>query len=295
VRLPWQLRAQPVLEPWQRLSRQQPVLGETFGFLGLSGGDLRGFAFGLFLRLGSGFLGGGLFFGEALGFLGLCRSDLRGLFFSQRLGFGLGSGEHGGQTFGDGAFLGGDLLGFRLFLRQACGFLLCESLRLRGFFFGKLPGLDGGGGGLHGLKFQQGLRLGGGGGFFLGNACRFLGFQRGDACRFFFRERLGLGGFSFRDVGGGLRLHGGSELRDVVDQALAEFSGGGGQRGRGFIKHARLDFERLEFLGGVGKKGEEFGIELGGHCDGRKTGGDEWSEMGWCKVYLTADMTLMRR
>jgi len=47
---------------------------------------------------------------------------------------------------------------------------------------------------------------------------------------------------------------------------------------------AGLDLKRLEFLGGVGKKGEEFRIELGGHCDGRKMGGDEWSEMGWCKA-----------
>ena len=259
---------------------------ETFGFHGLSSGDLRGFAFGLFLGLGGGFLGGGLFFGEAFGFLGLCRSDLRSLFFSQRLRFGLGSGEHSGQTFGDGAFLGGNFLGFCLFLGKTCGFLLGQSLSLGGFLFSEFPGFDSGSGGLHGFKFEQSLRLGGRSGFFLSDACRLLGFQRGDTCRFFFRERLGLGFLPGCDVGGGLRLHGGSELRDVIDQLLAKFSAGGAQLRRGFIEHTGLDLKRLEFLGGVGKKGEEFRVELGGHCDGRKMGGDEWSEMGLCKAEM---------
>ena len=263
------------------------LLGKTSSFLRFSGGDLRSFTFGeslslgsflfcLLLRLRGSFLSSGLFFGEAFGFLCLCRSELSCFFFSQCLRLGLSGGEDGSQSLGDSLFFGGGLLGIRLFRGQTCRFLFSECLCLGGFLFGKLPDLDRGGSGLHGFEFEQSLRLRSGSGGFLLNARSLLGFQRGDACRFLFRDGLCLRGLSFRNVSGVLRLHGDRELRDVIDQALTEFSGGGAQRGRGLGEHARLDFERLKFLSGVGKKGEEFRIEFGGHERGRKTGGHEW-------------------
>ena len=191
------------------------------------------------------------------------------------MGLGLRSSDHGGETLGDGALLGGGFLGGFLLLGQTGGLLLGQRLSFGGFLLGEFLGLHGSGSGAHGFEFQQGLRLGGSGSLFLGDACSLLGLDGSQACGFLLCQSLGLGGLTGGDVGGNLGLHGGGERRGEIDHLLAELSGGGGESGGGFVEHAGLDFKRLKFLRGVSKKGEEFGIELGGHYGGRKWGGDQ--------------------